>query len=104
MKTMDDLTRKALDCLWGLNIDSLIYVDEEEGRRCYKAASGEVKLFVKVQHDRDEFVEDLERGYRVQAYLEKNGFPTNRICFSKEGNLVQRCHGYGIVVEPWIER
>ena len=95
MNQVDDLTSGALSHLWHMDVISLECVDEEEGRRCYKASTGETTFFVKTQHDHGEFVDDLERGFRVQGYLEKNGFPTNRICLSKDSNLVERLNACG---------
>lgn len=104
MTQVDELTGRALSEFWHMNPLSLECVEEEEGRRCYKASTEAMPLFVKTQRDQGEFVDDLERGFRVQAYLAKSGFPTNGILLSKDNNLVERLDGYGIVVEPWIER
>ena len=100
---IDNLTIDILKRFWNLNVSSLNRVDEEEGRCCYKAISTEAILFVKTQHDTGDFVEDLERGFRVQSYLQSNGFPTNRVCPSINDALVERFEGYGVVVEPWID-
>jgi len=103
MNQIDDVIAKGLSQFWDMDVISLKCVDEEEGRRCYKALTETISLFVKAQRDQGEFVDNLERGIRVQAYLEENGFPTNRVFTSKNDNLVERFNGYAIVVEPWIE-
>ena len=104
MNIVDHLTLDALRECWGLKIETLECVDKEEGRCCYKASSERGLFFVKTQEDKEEFLEDLERGVRVQVYLEKEGFPTNGVFPTTNGRLLQQWHGYGIVVEPWLER
>jgi Ser/Thr protein kinase RdoA (MazF antagonist) len=104
MNIVDHLTLDALRECWGLKIGALECVDKKEGRWCYKASTNRGPFFVKTQEDREEFLEDLERGVRVQGYLGKEGFPTNGVFPTANGSLLQQWHGYGIVVEPWLER
>lgn len=101
---MDNLVRQALRDSWHYSISSLCCIQEEDGRRCYKALSNHGVLFVKIQKQQGEFLDDIVQGLQVQAYVSKKGILTNNVLPTIKGELYVKSQGYGIIVEPWVEK
>lgn len=101
---MDMDLKKVLRERWGRKIDAVGLVEEEEGRQCYRVESDRGPLFVKVQRDGEAFLDDVLQGLEVQVYVSKRGILTILPLPTAGGDLCARFQGYGVVVEPWIER
>ncbi|GEM_PF-2658064 len=101
---MDVDLRKVLHERWGCRIGVIHPVEEEEGKRFYKAESDRGPLFVKAHEDREGVLGDVLQGLEVQVYAGRQGIPTVPPLPTTDGGLYARLQGYGVVVAPWIER
>lgn len=98
---MDEIVRASLEDAWGVRVEELACIAEEEGRRCYRARGDHAQLFVKAQHAAGR-LDRISQALRVQTLLASHGIAAARPVTTAGGALLDVRDGYAITVESWI--